>query len=166
MQLYKQGVNLINSLRSQISCTLVPASKIALLENTIIPFFVRLGTVALSIFGVPANDLYAPIEGNQEYKFTSLHSSRAAIAALAAEGMLFQRAAQQHFLTVGDGSRVGQSLAGKPRMVQVQLAHWRHAYDTFIQDLHRKNLSFPRSDISTTATLLVYHAAISMCLRV
>ncbi|KAE8384695.1 putative C6 finger domain protein [Aspergillus alliaceus] len=162
LQLYGQGVNLINSLRSQISCTLVPASKVALLENTIIPFFVRLGTVALSISGVPANVLYDPIEGSQEYKFTSLHSARAAMAALAAEGMLFQRAAQQHFLTVGDGSRVGPSLAGKQRMLQIQLAHWRHAYDTFIQDFRRKNLSFPRSDTSTTATLLVYHAAISI----
>jgi hypothetical protein len=168
LQLYKQGVNLILNLRSQVSCTAVPVTTAALLEDTIVPLFVRLGTVALSISGVPTNSLFAPLENNTEYEFTSLVSARNAAVPLIAECMLFQREAQQHFSTVNGGSDPSEKLSDKQRVLQAQLARWRHAYDGFLQTFHRSNLNLPEASTSTVASLLIYHAAayiiVSTCL--
>ncbi|KAF7587877.1 hypothetical protein BBP40_006613 [Aspergillus hancockii] len=170
LQLYKQGVDLILSLRSQISYTVVPATTIALLENTIIPLFVRLGTVALSISGVPANGLFDHLGNSTEYKFTSFASARDAAVPLIAECMLFQRDAQRYLFTVGDNpDLLSQELINKQRTLLAQLAQWRHAYDGFLKTFHHNNSNIPVANTSAAAAaLLVYHASafiiVSTCL--
>ncbi|KAE8148705.1 putative C6 finger domain protein [Aspergillus avenaceus] len=156
LQLYQQGVDLIFRLRAQADFNAIPDANTTLLENTIIPIFVRLGTVALSISGVPASGLFHGLQPSAENKFTSIHAARLAIVPVVAEGMLFQRMAQMHLLEARDNLVQRGELIGKQTALQVQLAQWRYTYDDFVRTFDREGTHL---DKGAAASLLVYHAA-------
>ncbi|GIJ83045.1 hypothetical protein Asppvi_001562 [Aspergillus pseudoviridinutans] len=156
LRLYQQGVGLIFDLRAggtrMGSCT-----DFALLQDTIIPFFLRLGTIAQRISGVPVSGLLEEMQGRTENIFSSLSSARLAMAALAAEGMIFQRSVEEHFATKGPGCAVPLAFKSKQKDLQKRLAKWHRAYTDFV------NSSDPSEvPIGLTSLLLSFHAVTSI----
>ncbi|KAJ5091354.1 hypothetical protein NUU61_006224 [Penicillium alfredii] len=149
LQLYGQGVSLILDLRAKVHNGVLPITltKAALLEHTIIPLFLRLGTIALSISGIPLSELFQLVPNDPEPTFTSIESVRFAIMTLSTEVMLFQREAMLHLKTVGSDSAVSPEMVMRQQNLQARLAHWLHAY---------KQLS------NTEPVLLTHHAAASI----
>ncbi|KAJ5774725.1 hypothetical protein N7457_009621 [Penicillium paradoxum] len=157
LQLLRQGFTLIPDLRMKINLAAVSATKAALLEDTIIPIFLRLNTIALAISGTQASDLFSFTEG-KENKFTSLAPARQGIITLAAEGMLFQREAELHLEAVGGEANVSQEFLIRQNDLKSRLANWLHAYTELCTTLCQN----PSHLAYTEPTLLVYHAAASI----
>lgn len=159
--LYKQGVSLILDLRTQVAFGGVSATKAALLEQTIIPLFLRLGTISLTISGVQPSELFALVEKERDTSmFASIDSARTAITVLATDVMLFDREARIHLDTVGGEAFVSRDMLAKKQRLQAQLDDWLRAYNSF-----RKSIS-AESPYSLTLepVLLTYHAATSISL--
>lgn len=159
LHLYQQGVRLILDLRAK---TPFGSTKTVFLEDTVIPLFIRLGTVALSISGVPACDLFSPVERHTGYSFTSHEAARATIVAIAAEGMLFHRTAGEHFIAAGYEFDVPQEFIRKQKILQCRLTSWHRAYAHFRNTGHRRPPNELGVDPSAAAVLLTYHAATSV----
>lgn len=159
--LYKQGVSLILDLRTQVAFGGVSATKAALLEQTIIPLFLRLGTNSLTISGVQPSELFAIAEKEAIVsRFTSISSARTAITVLATDVMLFDREARVHLNTVGDEGFVSQDMLAKKQRLQAQLDDWLRAYNYFCQSI----LADSPSSLTFEPVLLTYHAAASISL--
>lgn len=73
MQLYHQGVQLIAALRPQIASA--ATNKASLLEDTIIPLFIRLGTFALASGGAPVTALLRDTEDapGEQFDLSLIH---------------------------------------------------------------------------------------------
>ncbi|GIJ92488.1 hypothetical protein Asppvi_001765 [Aspergillus pseudoviridinutans] len=117
LQLYRQGVSLIFELRARGtrrgSCT-----DFALLQDTILPIFLRLGTTAQCISDVPVSGLLNEIQGRTENTFSSLSSARLTMVAIAAESMIFQRTVQEYFAAEGHGCTVPPVFKSKQEDLQ------------------------------------------------
>ncbi|GFF25559.1 hypothetical protein IFM61606_09490 [Aspergillus udagawae] len=156
LRLYQQGVSLIFELRAggtrMWSCT-----DFALLQDTIFPIFLRLGTIAQRVSGFPVSSLLDEMQGRTEITFSSLSSARLAMAALAAEGMIFQRTAEKHFATNGHGCAIPPALKSKQEDLQKRLAKWHHAFTNLVNSSDPSELP-----ISVTSLLLSFHAVTSI----
>ncbi|RHZ68351.1 hypothetical protein CDV55_107157 [Aspergillus turcosus] len=153
LRLYQQGVSLIFELRAggtrMGSC---PGS--ASLEDTIIPIFLRLGTIALSISGVPVSGLLDEMQSLAGNTFSSLSSARLAMTALAAEGMIFQRTVEEHFAINGHEVPIPLAFKNKQEDIQKRLAAWHRAYTNLVNSSDPSKLP-----TSGTSLLLTFHAA-------
>ncbi|KAJ5624917.1 hypothetical protein N7510_001226 [Penicillium lagena] len=134
LQLYWQGVSLIQDLRTNAHFA-ASATKAALLENTIIPLFMRLNTIALTISGTPASEILTFAESHMVQGFTSLDSARLAIVALSAEAMLFERETYLHIMAVAGDSRVDPEFLTRQHNLQARLDHWLRAYTNLVEAL-------------------------------
>ncbi|CAL5866798.1 uncharacterized protein PFLUO_LOCUS1008 [Penicillium psychrofluorescens] len=161
LQLYWQGVSLIRDLRTNAHFA-ASASKAALLENTIIPLFMRLNTIALTISGTPASEILTFADSHMSQGFTSLDSARLAIIALSAEVMLFERETYLHLMAVAGDSRVHPEFLTRQQNLQARLDHWLRAYTNLIETLRREPATPPRSSTTSEPLLLIYHAAASI----
>jgi hypothetical protein len=161
LQLYWQGVSLIQDLRTNAHFA-ASATKAALLENTIIPLFMRLNTIALTISGTPASELLTFAESPMGQGFTSLDSARLAIVALSAEAMLFERETYLHIMAVAGDSRVHPEFLTRQQNLQARLDHWLRAYTNLTETLRREPATPPRSPTTTEPILLIYHASASI----
>jgi hypothetical protein len=159
--LYNQGVRLILDLRTQVAFGGVSATKAALLEQNIIPLFLRLGTISLTISGVQPSELFAVAEKETgASRFTSISSARTAITVLATEVMLFDREARVHLDTVGGGAFVSQDMLTKKQCLQAQLDDWLRAYNCLCESISAES----SSSLTFEPVLLTYHAATSISL--
>lgn len=158
LRLLQQGFSLIQDLRIKASHGTVSATKSALLENTIVPLFLRLNTNALNISGTPVSNLFSFSE-DTEYVFTSLASARQGITTLAAECMIFQRDAEMHLQAVGGDQGVNQEFLLKQEGLRFRLARWLHAYTELCQNLRCTSSPTSEKLAHTEPTLLTYHAA-------
>jgi hypothetical protein len=159
--LYNQGVRLILDLRTQVAFGGVSATKAALLEQNIIPLFLRLGTISLTISGVQPSELFAVAEKETgASRFTSISSARTAITVLATEVMLFDREARVHLDTVGGGAFVSQDMLTKKQCFQAQLDDWLRAYNCLCESISAES----SSSLTFEPVLLTYHAATSISL--
>ncbi|KAJ6035647.1 uncharacterized protein N7446_010408 [Penicillium canescens] len=161
LQLLRQGMSLILDLRVKALHGTVSASKAALLENTIIPLFLRLNTIALTISGTQPSELFS-FENNKYDGFSSLGSARQSITTLGAECILFQRDAGVHLQAFGGDVCVSQDLFIKQQELQDRLARWKKAYTDLCQSLRHKSPIPLEYSIYTEPTLLAYHAAASV----
>ncbi|CAG8408067.1 unnamed protein product [Penicillium salamii] len=161
LRLLQQGFSLIHDLRAKACHTSVSFTKVDLLENTIIPLFLRLNTVALSISGTPPSTIFS-FSRSAKNEFLSLDSARQEITTLAAECMIFQREAELHLQDVTDEADVNQQL----RVTQQNLIHrlecWFHAYTELCQRSQHKLSTGPGKPADFEPTLLTYHAASSV----
>ncbi|KAL3471535.1 hypothetical protein BJX99DRAFT_237318 [Aspergillus californicus] len=162
LQLYNQGTKLILDLRAKKNA---PA-EVGLLEDTIVPLFIRLGTAALTISGVPVCDLFSEIDTQRIFNFTSLESARDAIVPLAAETLVLQKETGRNPF-IGVELQVTPELLAKQCRLQERLTHWYHAYTHFMEKSHHKSPP-PDDNTSIPALLLAYHTTlhilISTCL--
>ncbi|GIJ99482.1 hypothetical protein Aspvir_001614 [Aspergillus viridinutans] len=155
LRLYQQGVSLIFELRAGGTRM---GTNSTLLEDTIFPIFLRLGTIALSISGVPVSGLLDEMQGRTHTtnKFSSLSSARLAMTALAAEGMIFQRTVEEHFATKGHECPLPLAFKRKQEDIQRRLAEWHRAYTNLV------NSDPSELPSSVTSLLLSFHAATSI----
>ena len=151
LQLYEQGVSLILTLRHQVAAGTLPPYKALLLENTIIPLFLRLGTISLTISTVQVSDIFAFTSHDSYTHFTSLDAARTAISVLFSEATLLEREALPYRTAAIRDLVPGAHLVAKQRSLQKQLYHWLQAYTNLCQ-----NRAGPQP------VLLAYHAATSI----
>lgn len=152
LKLLQQGFQLIQDLRVRACHGAVSLSKSALLENTLIPLFLRLNTIALNISGIPVSDLFSFSEAT-DYTFVSLSSARDAMITLAAECMIFQRNSEIHLRAVGGDKGASQHFSAKQQDLQSRLVQWLHAYMKLCQNVRRGKA------IHVEPILLTYHAS-------
>ncbi|KAF7172659.1 hypothetical protein CNMCM5623_004801 [Aspergillus felis] len=147
------GVSLIFKLRAggamRGSCT-----DFALLQDTILPIFLRLGTTAQRISDIPVSGLLNEIQGCTENIFSSLSSAHLIMVAIAAEGMIFQRTVQEYFTAEGYGCAIPPAFKSKQEDLQKRLAKWHRAYTNLVNSSNPSELH-----IGVTSLLLSFHAA-------
>ena len=153
LELYRQGENLILGLLDGGNPTGTSIAEMTFLKDTVIPLFLRLGTIALTISGVPPSRLIDTGHIMIGDQFNSLHSARLAMMPLASEGMLFQRAAEEHVSAVGGELNVAEEFISQQRDLLARIESWHYAFQQF--------LSFStETQPSAAAILLTYYAAI------
>ncbi|KAJ5502074.1 DNA repair protein rad10 [Penicillium fimorum] len=153
LQLYRQGVQLIIALRPQI--TSGAASQASLLEDTIIPIFIRLGTFALAIGGAPVTALLRDTENALTPQFDSLKSAREAIVLLAIEVPLFESTCTKH-LVEANASQVPEEFNIRLFSLAARLGNWHTAFDKLMTVLRAKGI-LSQQQVGTAALLLSYH---------
>ncbi|PLB55675.1 putative C6 finger domain protein [Aspergillus steynii IBT 23096] len=152
--LYRQGESLILDLLHRGNSKGPYFAEKFFLEDTVIPLFLRLGTIALTISGVPPSRLIGTGNIMSTNQFTSLNSARFAMMPLASEGLLFQRAAEEHLLAVGGELHVTEEFIAQQKILIARLEGWHCSFQQFLE------LS-PESK-NGAAILLVYYAAIKI----
>lgn len=161
LDLYRQGITLILDLRAQIGHEGVSSSKAVLLERSIAPLFLRLGTGSLTISGTEFPiGLFAFVETDISAGFASVNSARTIMSALAAEIVLFEREANLHLREVGADSAVSPEMVAKKEALRARLTEWHQAYTNICQS-HSSVRTVP---IYPEPILLTYHAAALICL--
>ncbi|CAG8891266.1 unnamed protein product [Penicillium egyptiacum] len=161
VQLYRQGVQLIIALRSRIASG--AASKTSLLEDTIIPIFIRLGTFALAIGGAPVTALLRDSGHALTGQFNSLKSAREAIVLLAIEIPLFESACIKHSLQA-HVSHLPEEFNTRLFGLSTRLRNWHTAFDKLMTVLRAKSL-LSLQEIGTSALLLSYHEMLYVMLE-
>lgn len=132
IQLYCQGVHLITALRSQIASGRVTAAKAALLEDTIVPIFIRLGLIGFTFSRPQIGLLLRGVKRKQV--FASLRSAREEITRLGAEIQFFQHSCEEYLLSPNH-SRIPQDLLGLQADLSVQLRDWHSAFTNLVDSL-------------------------------
>lgn len=156
LQLYQQGVSLIFDLRTQTSRGIVSMSKVSLLEDTIVPLFLRLCAISLTISGVQPIGLYRLIKIDSPRMFESLDDARSCITELSTEVQTFEKNATKHVQAVGRDSDVAQEMLDRQQSLKDRLANWYHAYIAMCNNL-QPEATIPQS---LEPVLLAYHAAL------
>ncbi|CAI7601811.1 unnamed protein product [Penicillium viridicatum] len=160
LELYRQGITLILDLRAQIGHGAVSISKGVLLERSIVPLFLRLGTSSLTISGTQFPiELFAFVETDMTAGFSSVDSARSIMSVLAAEVILFEREANLHLREVGAELAVSPEMVARKEALRVRLVEWHRAYTNLCQ----RNRSVPTLPIYPEPILLTYHAAALIC---
>lgn len=158
LELYRQGITLILDLRAQIGHGAVSISKGVLLERSIVPLFLRLGTSSLTISGTQFPiELFAFVETDMS---ASVDSARSILSVLAAEVILFEREANLHLREVGAEAAVSPEMVAKKDALRVRLVEWHRAYTNLCQ----RNRSVPTLSIYPEPILLTYHATALICM--
>lgn len=153
MQLYSQGVQLIIALRPQIASG--AASQASLLEDTIIPIFLRLGAFALAGGGAPVTASLRYSELALTQQFDTLKSTREAIMLLAIEIPVFERACTEHLMGANTPN-VPEEFNTKLFSLMTRLRNWRTGFDKLMRVLRAKDM-LSLQQIGTGALLLSYH---------
>ncbi|KAJ5150609.1 uncharacterized protein N7500_010798 [Penicillium coprophilum] len=161
LQLYRQGVQLIIALRPQMASQ--AAGKASLLEDTIIPIFVRLGAFALSIGGAPVTALLRDTENALMPQFDSLKSAREAIVLLATEIPLFESTCTKHLLET-NASHVPEEFNTRLSSLAARLRNWHSAFDKLMTVLRAKGI-LSQQQIGTGGLLLSYHEMLYVMLE-
>ncbi|KAL2797934.1 hypothetical protein BJX66DRAFT_323088 [Aspergillus keveii] len=162
LHLYQQGVRLILDLRKRGG-----ADSAALLEGTIMPLFIRLGTVALTISGVPASDLFDLIDLEEEYNFATVEAARDALMPLASKVLILQKDAGSN-PWLGIEMNITPELLATQTTLQERLKQWYRAYTKLTDTIFTKTASSPTfhskpsSNTSINALLLTYHTTLTM----
>ncbi|KAL2870298.1 Zn(II)2Cys6 transcription factor domain-containing protein [Aspergillus lucknowensis] len=156
LQLYGQGTKLILDLRA-MRCSPAQAT---LREDTLVPLFIRLGTAALTISGVPVSDLLSELEFEGEYKFASLESARDSLVSLAAQVLVLQKETGDNPF-IGLEAQITPKLWAKQIYLRERLNHWYRAYAALSQSIQTRSSSLEtRSGIA--ALLLAFHTTLAV----
>lgn len=162
LQLYTQGVHLILALRAQIASGSVSAEKAALLEDTIVPIFLRLGAVALTISKIPVIDLLPHKGHGMAPHFATLRSAREEIVLLAAEIQIFERTCSEHMQLSPAG--IPSDWEDKRVAFSVRLGNWHTGFVELIGGLPGIEAQSPQQ-IGTVALLVAHHEMLSIILE-
>jgi hypothetical protein len=161
LQLYGQGVHLIHALRDRKDLGTTTLAEATLLEQTIVPIFVRLGAVTLHNLANPLSTLLreTETEPTQEVIFGSLRSAREAIVLLSAEIHMFEQSCEKD-LEKSHACQISQTLMIQQRILSVKLQKWYTAF---------KRLTVSpctNAQLSTCAIFLAYYEMLSVMLGV
>ncbi|KAJ5889061.1 hypothetical protein N7495_009102 [Penicillium taxi] len=155
LKLYRQGVSLILDLRVQMGREGAYSEKAALLERHIMPLFLRMGTLSLTISGTPPpSELLVLFKIGLSAGVKCIDSARNTISVLAAEAVLFEREAASRLREIGSPPAISAEMIAKKETLRALLTEWHLAYTKLGQST---------SSPSTEPLLLLYHAAASIC---
>ncbi|KAJ5605956.1 C6 zinc finger domain protein [Penicillium lagena] len=160
LQLYGQGVHLIHTLRAQASAGVVSAAHAFLVEDTIVPIFIRLGAIAPTISSNPVRTLLLDTE--ETYEFVSLKSARDAMVLLGTEAQLFQRTCVK-YIRKSHVSHVSPELEAQQIALSTRLRKWHTAFTDLMGSLGTKYVLSPQQ-IGTGALLVAYHETLLVLL--
>ncbi|KAE8423100.1 hypothetical protein BDV36DRAFT_154859 [Aspergillus pseudocaelatus] len=155
LQLYGQGVHLIRTLRAQIACGIVSTTKASFLEDAIVPIFVRLGAIALTIAHLPVSGLLLDNDSVLVQEFVSLKPAREAIARLSTEIQLLERTCIEH-RHESRSSHIHPELMHRQIILSAKLNDWHTAFTILIEGLQTKGVLSPQQ-VGTGALLLAYY---------
>ncbi|KAJ5676767.1 uncharacterized protein N7477_002400 [Penicillium maclennaniae] len=158
LELYRQGVQLILDLRVQDTLGGVSASKAVLLEQTLVPLFLRLGIVSLTVSGTQPSELYWSTEKTFSRSFSSVDQARAAIVLLSTEAMIYERESTIHLRAAGGEHAVSTDMIEKKKSLSDRLSDWLKGYNNLCDRL-RTDHAIPTA---TEPILLAYHASASI----
>ncbi|KAJ5946282.1 hypothetical protein N7454_003121 [Penicillium verhagenii] len=151
LQLYEQGVNLILTLRHQVAAGALSLPRSLFLENTIIPLFVRLGAISLTISVVQVSEIFNLTDQNLNTAFISLDAARTAISVIFAEVTLLEREAMPIRRAPIGEFVVGPEMLAKQRMLKSKLDQWLLAYTNLC-----------KTGVRAEPVMLTFHAAASI----
>ncbi|KAL4864621.1 hypothetical protein BDV12DRAFT_9739 [Aspergillus spectabilis] len=155
LQLFHQGIKLILDLRA------TKTSHNILIERTIVPLFIRLGTAALTLSGVPVCDLFKDLETDGEYSFASLKSARDALVSLAAEALVLERESGSNpFIDVYPEAT--PVMVARQNHLHHRLDQWYRAYTSLTEASQGKGHSPSNLDTGPNALLLAFHTTLTM----
>ncbi|OQE26686.1 hypothetical protein PENSTE_c005G03881 [Penicillium steckii] len=151
LQLYEKGVSLIITLQQQATTGTLSSQKALLLEKTIIPLFLRLGSISLTISTVQASQIFAFAHHDLKTTFASIDAARTAISVLFSEATLLEREAFPYRSAPIRDLVPRAHLVAKQQSLQTQLDNWLQAYNDLCQTGTRSE-----------PMLLAYYAATSI----
>jgi hypothetical protein len=163
MRLYAQGVQLILTLRAQKAF-----GRLALLKETIIPIFARLGIFSPNATWDAAMPLLDELE---EYasisteEFASLKAAREAIVVLGAEIPLLESACEK-YLQSSRAWCISDELMQRQTALATRLERWYTAFTNLMKSLRASKAGLPVSQVSASALLLTYYEMLSIILAV
>lgn len=163
MRLYAQGVQLIFTLRAQKAF-----GRLALLKETIIPIFARLGIFSPAANWDVAMPLLKELEGYGSVcsqGFASLKFAREAIVVLAAEIPLLESACERYLQSSG-AWYISNELIQRQTVLVARLESWHIAFNNLMKSLRASKAGLPVSQVSASALLLTYYEMLSVILAV
>ncbi|KKK23099.1 hypothetical protein AOCH_002010 [Aspergillus ochraceoroseus] len=164
LRLYGQGGNLVLALRAQIACGAVTATNAALLEDTIVPIFARLGSIARAVVSNLLRSLIEDTEPTALQEFHSLKSARETIILLTAEIHSFQTTCAQHHLKF-HASHLTPELINRQTILSAKLGAWRTAFTSLMVSLHPSDTVSP-NQIGTVALIIAHYEMLSIMIAV
>ncbi|KAL5342773.1 hypothetical protein BJX70DRAFT_409757 [Aspergillus crustosus] len=159
LRLFQQGVRLILDLRMRQTSS----GQSVLLEKTIVPLFIRLGTAALTLSGVPVCDLFNGVMIEGDYVFRSLQAARDALVPLAAEILVLEREAGTNPF-VERFPDITEEMEFRHAGLQQRLQQWHRAFTSFTELALSKTTTTTTAEISTTALLIAFHTTLTIVL--
>lgn len=167
MRLYAQGVQLIATLREQKAY-----DKLALLRETIIPIFIRLGIFSPQAVWPFANSLLAEIPHGDhgqlsisKLEFSSLKSAREVIVVLSAEIAMLENACEQYLQDSG-AWYISEDLMAQQRSLQNRLSSWHIAFTNMMTYLHNTKEGPDTTQTGISALLITYYEMLTIILSV
>lgn len=167
MRLYAQGVQLIATLREQKAY-----DKLALLRETIIPIFIRLGIFSPQAVWPFAESLLAEVPHEDHGKlsiskleFSSLKSAREVIVVLSAEIAALENACEQYL----QGSRawyISEDLMARQQSLHNRLSAWHSAFTNMMKYLNNTKEGLDATQTGISALLLTYYEMLTVILSV
>ncbi|OJJ96685.1 hypothetical protein ASPACDRAFT_125443 [Aspergillus aculeatus ATCC 16872] len=155
LQLFMQGLQLIQALRVQVSSGVIPPSKAVLLEDVIVPIFIRLGVIAFSDSATRMDSLLRACTPVWSAEFASLRCAREALTSLGAETMLFERQCLAE-LSRADCFHVSEGLLHTQAIFFERLKEWDVAFKRLLDSLHDKG-PLSQHQVVNSALLIAYH---------
>ncbi|PYI29913.1 hypothetical protein BP00DRAFT_496266 [Aspergillus indologenus CBS 114.80] len=155
LQLFAQGLQLIQALRAQVSSGMIPPSKAVLLEDVIVPIFIRLGVIAFSDSASRMGCLLRARTPVWSAEFGSLRCAREALTNLGAETMLFERQCLAELSQV-DCFHVSERLLHTQAVFFERLQEWDVAFKRLLDSLHDKG-PLSQHQVVNSALLIAYH---------
>ncbi|KAJ5778717.1 hypothetical protein N7520_001963 [Penicillium odoratum] len=163
MRLYAQGVQLILTLRARRAF-----DGLALLQETIIPIFARLGLFAPKSCWDIAMPLLKEIQeqsSTSTHEFASLKTAREAIVVLGAEIPILELACEKYLQSSG-AWYISDELMQRQMILATRLERWHTAFTNLMKSLRATKAGLPASQVSASALLITYYEMLSIILAV
>ncbi|KAH8700851.1 C6 zinc finger domain protein [Talaromyces proteolyticus] len=155
IHLYSQGVRLILDSRAQMVAGILSFAEASLIEDTIVPIFIRLGAIALPVSGFPVHALLGDTDHELIQELVSLKSAREALVLLGVKITLLQHMCDEYRRTIHT-STVPQELINKQTILSAGLRDWLSAYTKLMDSLRTKEVLTQRQ-MGISALLFTYH---------
>ncbi|KAJ5223955.1 C6 zinc finger domain protein [Penicillium chermesinum] len=162
-QLYKQGCDLIASLRTQVARGILPPEKVSLLENTVIPLFVRLGTMGVAMSTPPMEAFLHHSDYAEAQYFTSLKTARDAMILISLEAQVLEQQHGQFVLNAPD-SPLPREFFDRESSLSARLKRWNTAFTELMEALNMRGLS--QQEIAVASIVMAYHETVLIILAV
>ncbi|KAJ5625774.1 C6 zinc finger domain protein [Penicillium lagena] len=163
-QLYSQGLRLILAFRAQLAAKIMPATNASLLEDVIVPIFLRLGSIALPLSALQVGSLLGENKDLPMQGFDSLKSARDGIVLIAAETQVFQGECVE-YLRDPDTANKFQNLSRQQSVLSTRLKRWRSAFINLVDSLRRREVLSPQQT-GLGALLFASYEALFITLRI
>ncbi|KAJ5691761.1 C6 zinc finger domain protein [Penicillium macrosclerotiorum] len=167
VQLYCQGVQLILVFRAQVATGSISGDRAPLLENTIVPLFIRLGSLAITSPSPPVAPLLQSNGPTVTKAFGSIKAARESLLLLAAEAQLFENTCNAEHPINSRLADIPEELIKQHAVLLSRLGDWHTNFTNLMVSVRMKSV-LSSQQLGTTAMLLAYYETtfiiLSVCL--